>query len=66
MINLISAASFGIGEIVLIIACAVIVLSGIITAIVRKVRGKSMCGGDCGCCKDCSHCKSNLPNNENK
>ena len=56
MINLLLAATLGIGEIVLIIACALIVVGAIVAAIIRKVKGKSACGGDCGCCGGCSHC----------
>lgn len=51
------AASLGIGEIVLIVACALIVAGAIVTAIIRKVRGKPSCGGDCGCCDACKRCK---------
>lgn len=53
------AAKLGVCDIILIIACSLIVVGVIISAIVRKVKGKTHCGGDCGCCSGCSHCKSN-------
>ena len=53
-------AVMGLGEILLIIACGLIIISAVITAIVRKVKGKTSCGGDCGCCSGCSHCKSDF------
>ena len=58
MIKALLAASLGVGEIILIVACASIVVSAIATAIIRKVKGKSSCGGDCGNCCACAHCKS--------
>lgn len=51
------AAKLGVGEILLIIACALIVIGVVAAAIVRKIKGKSACGGDCGCCAGCSRCK---------
>lgn len=56
MIKALIAASLGVGEIILIVACALIVVGAIVTAIIRKVQGKSSCGGDCGCCA-CELCK---------
>lgn len=53
-------ATMGLGEILLTIACALIVISAVITAIVRKIKGKTGCGGDCSCCSYCSHCKSEI------
>ena len=53
-------AVLGLGEILLIIACALIVIGALITAIVRKVKGKTGCNGDCGCCTGCTHCKSDI------
>lgn len=53
-------AVLGFGEILLIIACGLIVISAIITAIARKFKGKTSCAGDCGCCSGCSHCKSDI------
>lgn len=57
MIKNLIASALGAGEIALIVACAVIIVGAITTAIVRKLRGKSSCGGDCGSCDGCSHCK---------
>lgn len=48
----------GLPEILLIIACAAIVIGVITASVVRKKRGKSSCGcgGECtGCCR-CSLC----------
>lgn len=42
----------GILEIILIIACAALVVGVIITSLIRKKQGKPSCG--CGC--DCPHC----------
>lgn len=54
MMKLVIAAAFGVGEIVLIVACALIVVSAIVTAIIRRVQGKLFCGGDCcNCCANC-------------
>ena len=44
-------------DIVLIIGCVAVVLGVAIAAIIRKKKGKSSCGGDCGCCGACSACK---------
>lgn len=56
MIKSLIAAALGVGEIALIIACAVIIVGAIAAAIIRKVNGKPSCGEDCACCKGCSHC----------
>lgn len=58
--NYLICTVLGLGEILLIVACALIVLSALITAIVRKARGKSSCGDDCGCCSGCSCCRSRV------
>ncbi len=51
------AAALGVGEIILIVVCAAIVLGVIVYAVVRKKKGK------CACCDECSgncpHCKNN-------
>lgn len=46
----------GIGEILLIIGCAAIVIGVVITTVIRKKKGKTSC--DCGCsgCSGCSAC----------
>ena len=65
MISLL-AAKLGIGEIILIIACALIVVGVAIAAIVRKVKGKPGCDCDCGCCSGCTHCaEQNKPSDDN-
>ncbi|MBQ6922196.1 MAG: FeoB-associated Cys-rich membrane protein [Clostridia bacterium] len=55
----------GAWEIILIIACALIVSGVIVSRIVRKAKGKPTC--DCGCsCKCCSGCPSAKNKNELK
>ena len=44
-------------EIVLIIACALIVAGVAVSAVVRKKRGKTGCGCDCADCGHCSACR---------
>ena len=47
----------GVKEIILIVVCAAVVISVAAAAIVRKVKGKSSCGGYCdGCCEHCKAC----------
>ena len=48
----------GVPEIILIVACSGLVISVIITAIIRKKKGKNSCGCDCSSCGCCSSCKS--------
>lgn len=43
----------GVWEIVLIVACALLVVGVVTARLVRKAKGKSTC--DCGC--DCAHCR---------
>ena len=62
MIRCLMSAALGVGEIILIAACALIVVCAIVTAIIRKVQGKISCGGDCGCCSACPHCKTDASN----
>lgn len=54
MINLL-CVKLGIGEIVLIIACAALVVGVAVAAIARRVKGRTSC--DCaecsGCCERC-------------
>ena len=54
---LVAAANnkLGVWEILLIIACAAIVISFVVVSIVRKKKGKPSIGCD-GCCKHCSGC----------
>ena len=46
----------GVPEIILIIACAAVVVGVAVVSVIRKKQGKCSgdCGGDCG--GDCSHC----------
>ena len=52
--SMLLAATLGVGEIVLIVACSVFVVSVVVAAIVRKVKGKPACcdecSGNCACC----------------
>lgn len=50
----------GAWEIILIIACAAIVLGVAISFIVKKAKGKPTCdcGSDCAHCKGCAYCES--------
>jgi len=43
-------------EIILIVACAAIVVGVVVAAVVRKLKGKSGCDCDCASCGMCSHC----------
>lgn len=54
---LVAAANnkLGVWEILLIIACAAIVISFVVVSIVRKKKGKPSIGCD-GCCEHCSGC----------
>lgn len=55
----------GVGEILLIIGCAVIVAGVIITAVIRKKQGKSSCDCGCGCC-GCTACHKGKKETEEK
>lgn len=47
----------GVLEIILIVVCAAVVIAVAAAAIIRKVKGKSSCGGYCdGCCEHCKAC----------
>ncbi len=52
MITMLASVSMGVAEILLTVACGVFAVSVAISAIVRKIKGKSGCGG----CADCAHC----------
>ncbi len=57
-VNLLIAAAnnkIGVWEILLIIACAAIVISFVVVSIVRKKKGKPSIGCD-GCCEHCNGC----------
>lgn len=53
MISLL-CAQFGIGEIILVVACTLFVVGVAVVTFVNKKKGKSSCGS----CEDCAHCKS--------
>lgn len=56
----------GVKEIILIVVCAAVVISVAAAAIVRKVKGKSSCGGYCdGCCEHCKACLHAKPQHTN-
>ena len=45
-------------EIIVIVACVLIVGGVIVTSIVNKMKGKTSCGCDCSKCSGCSTCKN--------
>jgi hypothetical protein len=49
-------------EILLIIACVLIVIGTVIGAVIRKKKGKGGCCGDCDCC---THCPLNINEEKN-
>ena len=51
-------------EIIVIIACVLIVGGVIVTSIINKKRGKTSCCGDCSKCK-CCHTDNKDTNREN-
>ncbi len=48
----------GIVDILIIVACVLIVAGTVTLSIVNKKKGKSSCGCDCASCKGCSACKT--------
>ena len=44
-------------EVLVIVACVLIVFGVIIKSIVDKKKGKTSCGCDCSKCSGCSSCK---------
>ena len=54
---MISCLAFGVGEILLIIACVAIVAAVIGVKIYSLVKGNHGCSGNCGCCSGCAHGK---------
>lgn len=54
MLNLLSA-TLGVGEIILIVACAAVVVGVVIGVIVRKKKGKCACCDECDK-NSCPHC----------
>ena len=52
----------GVGEIILTVACAAIVVGVIVGVIIRKKKGKGACCDECG--GNCPHCAANR--NKNK
>ena len=67
MTNILLASNgFGIGEIVLIVACALFVVGVAVVAVVRKKKGKSSCDcGGCAHCAGCNACKTVLKDEKN-
>ena len=45
-------------EILLIVACVAVVVGVVIATVIRKIKGKSSCGCDCGSCNACPHCSA--------
>ncbi len=48
----------GLLEIILIVFCVAVVVSVIVTSIIRKKKGKTSCGCDSSSCSYCSSCNS--------
>lgn len=63
MIKCLLTVGLGVAEILLIVACAALVVGVVISAIVRKIKGKSGCGDCCECCSQCAHCKLSSKDN---
>ncbi len=59
---MLSCLSMGVGEIILTVACAAIVVGVIVGVIIRKKKGKGACCDECG--GNCPHCAANR--NKNK
>ncbi|MFA6809265.1 MAG: hypothetical protein WCR27_09770 [Eubacteriales bacterium] len=53
----------GVVEILIIIGCSAIVAGTVISAIIRKKKGKHSCDCDCNCC-GCSSCKNSYAKNK--
>ena len=49
-------------EIIVIIACVLIVGGVIAKGIINKKKGKSSCGCDCGSCRSNCHCHDKIDN----
>ncbi len=45
-------------EIIVIIACVLIVGGVTVASIINKKKGKNSCGCNCSCCSNCSSCKT--------
>lgn len=58
----------GFFEILLIVACALIVISVIVSWIIRKKKGKTSCGCNCSSCGHCLSCNQskNQQNNQKR
>lgn len=50
------AVGLGVGEIILIVACAAVVIGVVVAAIVRKRKGADSCCDECGSCPHCHRC----------
>ncbi|MBR1968498.1 MAG: hypothetical protein IKA11_03785 [Clostridia bacterium] len=45
-------------DIIIAVACSLIVLSVVVIAIINKMKGKTSCGCDCANCSGCKSCKN--------
>ena len=53
-------------EIIVIVACVLIVGGVIVTSIINKKKGKTSCGCDCAHCSGCNLKKDNKEKSTNK
>jgi len=51
-------------EILVIVACSLIVLGVIVLTIINKKKGKTSCGCDCANCAGCAHKKKQQDNTQ--
>ncbi len=58
----------GVPEIILIIACAAVVVGVAVVSVIRKKQGKCSgdCGGDCSHCSGCTHTHTNTQDRAKK
>ncbi len=58
----------GIPEIILIVACAAVVIGVAVASVIRKKQGKCSgdCGGDCSHCSGCTHTHTNTQDRTKK
>lgn len=54
----------GAAEIILIVACAALVVGVTVAAVIRKKKGKPSCGCDCANC--CANCKNGAASKKDK
>lgn len=63
---MLNSLAFGIGEVLLIIGCVIVVAAVIGVKIYSLIKGKRGCSGNCGCCTGCSHNKEKDKHNDVK